>query len=218
MTKVKICGVREVTHALSAAEAGADFVGFILAPGRRQVSPEMAKEIVAALKGLEHPPLTVGVFVNAKAEEVNRIVRFAGLDMVQLSGDESWEYSLAIDRPITKVVHVPDYKSSRELMSHLELGRRTLGERPFIPLLDSGGSGAYGGTGEVFDWEVVGDIPEEFTAVVAGGLTPENVGELVRRTKPWGVDVSSGVETEGRKDSLKIRAFLEAVRQADQKI
>ena len=213
MTKVKICGFCEVEHALAAAEAGVDFVGIVFASSRRQITPERAKEIVLAIKGLERCPFTVGVFVNTPAQEVNGTANYCGLDLVQLSGDESWEYCLAIERPIIKAVHTPNHRSSDEVLADLELGRKVLGARGFTCLLDSGGGGAYGGTGQAFDWRVAGEVSHRFPVIVAGGLTPENVEQAIRVTTPWGVDVSSGVETRGRKDTLKIRAFVEAVRE-----
>ncbi len=215
MTKVKICGIGEAEHALVAAQAGADFVGMVFASSKRQITPYVAKDIVCTVKDMERHPLTVGVFVNTPAEEVNRITRLSGLDLVQLSGDESWDYCLAIEKPIIKAIHVSDYESSREILSYLELGRKTLGVRPFILLLDSGGKGVYGGTGETFDWRMAGEVPKEFPVMLAGGLTPENVRKSIELAMPWGVDVSSGVETGGRKDILKIRAFVEAVRKVD---
>lgn len=215
MPRVKICGISEVEHALVAAEAGADYVGMVFAASRRQITPERAKEIVLAIKALEHPPFTAGVFVNTPAREVNSIATYCGLDLVQLSGDESWEYCLTIERPIIKAVRVPGHRSSDEILARLELGRRVLGAREFTCLLDSGAAGVYGGTGQAFDWEVTGEVSRRFRVIIAGGLTPENVGQAIRVATPWGVDVSSGVETGGEKDSLKIRAFVEAARRAD---
>lgn len=215
MTRVKICGISRVEHALAAAEYGADFIGVVFAPSKRQVTPEKAKEIVCAVKSLEHPPLTVGVFVNVSASEVNGAAGYCGLDLVQLSGDESWEYCLAIEKPVIKAVHVPVYTSGKEIASYLALGRRILGTKLPPCLLDSGGNGVYGGTGQAFEWRVAGEVSKEFPVIIAGGLTPVNVTQAIARARPWGVDVSSGVETGGIKDTAKIRAFIEAVRQVD---
>ena len=217
MTRVKICGISEIEHALAAAEAGADFVGMVFAPSKRQIAPERGREIVLAIGGLEHPPLTVGVFVNTPAQEVNIIASYCRLDFVQLSGDEPWEYCLAMERPVIKAVRVPNRRSSKEILAHLELGRGVLGAERFTCLLDSGGEGSYGGTGQAFDWGVAAEVSRRFQVIIAGGLTPENVGQAIRVAMPWGVDVSSGVETGGRKDTLKIGAFVEAVRRADQR-
>lgn len=214
MVKVKICGIREVEHALVASQTGADFVGLIFAESKRQITPKKAKEIVDSVRRLKEHPLTVGLFVNTPASEVNRIARECGLDVVQLSGDETWEYCLDIEKPVIKAVHVSDYENSQAIIHYLKSGQIMLGDR-FPPLLDSGGKGTYGGTGEVFDWEVAREISSRFNVILAGGLTPENVGKAIRLVRPWGVDVSSGVETGGKKDSLRIKAFIDAVKKTD---
>lgn len=214
MTKVKICGLSEVEHAVAAAGAGADFVSMVFAPSRRQISPEKAITIVEAIRKLNPPPAVAGVFVNLEAGEVNRIARLCQLDWVQFSGDETWEYCLEIEKPVLKVIHVSQ-QTSKEVLTDIETGRRIMGKREFICLLDSGNKEAYGGTGETFDWRLAKEVAVRFPVMIAGGLTPENVGRLVEEVQPWGVDVSSGIETNGRKDIAKITAFIQAVRKAE---
>ena len=109
-------------------------------------------------------------------------------------------------------------RSAGEIMAEMEMGYRLSLEQELVCLLDSRGSGAYGGTGEVFNWQLAKEVAARFPVIVAGGLTPANVGQLVREVQPWGVDVSTGVETNGRKDVAKIRDFIEAVRRAERKV
>jgi phosphoribosylanthranilate isomerase len=176
---------------------------------------EQAKEIASAVKGhREGQVLTVGVFVNAPAAEVNRIADYCGLDRVQLSGDEPWDYLRDVERPVIKAVRVRRGQSSQDILAELAPGYRML-EAGFVCLLDCYAAGSYGGSGKAFDWRVAREAAQRFPVIVAGGLSPQNVGEAVRLAKPWGVDVSSGVESEGVKDSVMIKAFIEAVRRAD---
>jgi phosphoribosylanthranilate isomerase len=212
LTKIKICGITGVAYAQAAIEAGADLIGVVLAPSPRQVTYEKAREIVAAVKKHYFP--VVGVFVNKPAAAVNMVAAFCGLDWVQLSGDESWEYCQQIEKPVIKAVHImPDW-DEENLLAHLEEGQKKLGDRSPIYLLDTFVEDKYGGTGKVFAWKIARRAAAKYSAIIAGGLQPENVGEVVSGLKPWGVDVSSGVESQGVKDAAKIKAFVQAVRTA----
>jgi len=214
MTRVKICGIREEVHALAAIKAGADFIGFIFAPTRRQVSPAKAREIVDVVKKSSSAIKTVGVFVDTPASEVNRLADFCGLDWVQLSGNESWEYCRQIARPIIKAIRIGQ-QLREEINAELTAGLKTLSPQRFIILLDSQVEGKYGGTGITFNWRLAQQVVREFPVIIAGGLNPQNVAQAIEIAAPWGVDVSSGIETGGIKDVAKIKAFIEAVRRTD---
>jgi phosphoribosylanthranilate isomerase len=210
--RIKICGLTGIKPALEAGQAGADFLGLVFAPSRRQVTPEKGQAIVRAVRGLAPRPAVVGVFVNRSVGDVNRITDDCQLDWVQLSGRESWSYCQKIKKPIVKVIHISPGTTVEEVLSNIETGYHRLAKKEFFCLLDAKVGGAYGGTGQTFDWELARAVSARFPVMVAGGLTPTNVGQLIMVVKPWGVDVSSGVETNGRKDISKIKAFIEAVR------
>jgi phosphoribosylanthranilate isomerase len=225
MTLVKICGISDTKHARAAAALGADFVGMVFAPSRRQVTLGEAKRIAAALRkegegiplaadagGIEEAlgkrrPLIVGVFADQDADTINAISADVGLDLVQLSGSEPWEMCQQISRPIFKCMKVREGESAEDLAPHLHEGA--------IILLDPYVEGTYGGTGQTLDWEVAAAIARSRPTVLAGGLTPRNVAEAVGTVHPWAVDVSSGVETDGVKDTEKIRAFIAAAHEAN---
>ena len=216
MTRVKICGIRNEAHALAAAGAGADFIGLVFAPSPRQITPAQAEKIATAVKQSGHATEVVGDFVNLPASEVNKIADSCQLDWVQLSGDESWEYCYKINRPLIKAFRISRRQSPQEICDILAGGTKILTNQKHIYLLDSRVKGKYGGTGMTFDWNLARQVAEQFPVIIAGGLTPENVGELVKLTKPWGIDVSTGVETGGVKSVEKIRAFIRAVRSVEE--
>lgn len=215
MTFIKICGLSQVEHALAAAEAGADFVGMVFAEGRRKVSPEKSLEIVHALRKSQPRPEIMGVFAGTPAGEVNRIADYCGLDRVQLSGGESWEYCLQVRRPITKSLPISPETTADEVLATIKEGSALLKHMDVIFLLDTKVGNSSGGTGKTFDWSVAKKVAADFPVMVAGGLDPGNVTGLIEQVRPWAVDVSSGVETAGSKDEMKIGKFIEAVRRAD---
>ncbi len=212
MTYIKICGIRSEADALGAAKAGADFIGLVFAPSPRRVTPKLAGKITAALKENKAKAKTVGVFVNENPLIVNSIAVVCRLGMVQLSGDESWAYCRELALPIIKVFRLNDGNSAESLFLHLNNIKSM--KRPTI-MLDAALPGKYGGTGMIFNWELARPITKKYPVIIAGGLNPENVGEAIKTLKPWGVDVSSGVETNGVKDMTKVIKFITAVREAD---
>jgi phosphoribosylanthranilate isomerase len=214
LAKIKICGLADVDKALAAAAAGTDFLGLVFAPSRRRVAPEKACEIVEAVRHLNPCPAMVGVFVNAPVAEVNRVANMCHLDWVQLSGDESWEYCSQIACPVIKVIHVSPGTDVKLIEAEIENGYRLRPRGKLIYLLDTKVEDSYGGTGKVFDWRLARSISQRHNIMIAGGLDPSNVGRLIAEAAPWGVDVSGGVETEGKKDMLKVKTFIEIVRQS----
>lgn len=209
-TRVKVCGITRVEDALVAVEAGADALGFIFAESPRRVSVAQAGEIVSQIPPLVTP---IGVFVDEPPEVVAEVARAAGLRAVQLHGGESPECARAL-RSLAPVWVVKAFRVRGE-SALAEIGRYR--ECCDAVLLDAFVPGSAGGTGKVFDWS----LAERAVACgvplfLAGGLHPGNVAEAVRRVRPYAVDVSSGVEAgPGVKDHERLRAFLGAVRDAD---
>lgn len=203
--KVKICGITNANDALAAVEAGADALGFIFyEKSPRYVTPAVAAGIIAELPPLVTP---VGVFVNAGLAAVRSIMDTCGLAMAQLHGDEPASYCRELSRPSIKALRLKDRGSLLALAEYQGRG----GVRGFV--LDTFSELAYGGTGQLTDWNLAAEVAKSTPILLAGGLTPDNVMEAIRAVRPYGVDVSSGVESSpGKKDPAKIRAFLEAVR------
>jgi len=199
MVRVKICGICDAASAEAAVEAGADLLGFHFCRSDRRVSPEDARAI---LDGLAVRPSIVGVFIDQDADEVRDVADFVGLDLLQLHGSEKPGFDAG--RPVMKVLkirgeHVPDADAW-----------------PDPIMLDSWSADQRGGTGRTWQWDLARDLLAARKVFIAGGLEPGNVGEVVSRFKPYGVDVSSGVEASLRvKDPEKLRAFIHAVRLAE---
>ncbi len=215
MTRIKICGITEKSHALAAIECGSDFVGLVFAPSRRQISISRAQEIVSVIKEHSNTVEVVGVFVNVPAPVVNRTAATCNLDCVQLSGDEPWTYCREITRPLIKAVRVAQRQDPAVICDALASADRLLSSQRHLYLLDSLVKDSYGGTGITSDWKLFREVARQFPVIIAGGLTPENAARAIEMISPWGVDVSSGVESAGIKDVARIKAFVDAVRRAD---
>ncbi len=195
--KIKICGLKEVNHAVIAAELGADFLGFVFAESPRKVTPKQVSFITSQLPaGVQK----VGVFVDEKPETVNEIVSACGLDMVQLHGSESPAYCKMIDVPVIKAFRIKNNDYLKEMKLYRDYAE--------MFLLDTYIPGVAGGTGRTFDWNLAATVSEAGKIVLAGGLNPQNVAEACRIARPYAVDVSGGVETDGVKDVTKIEAFI----------
>ncbi|MBI4310143.1 MAG: hypothetical protein HY681_00050 [Chloroflexi bacterium] len=211
MTYVKICSIQDVAHAFAAAEAGADFVGFNFVPGvRRQLPEEKARAMIQAFRRQwgDRGPRLVGIFVDQPIEEVNRMLETCGLDMAQLSGGETPDYVRGLARPVLKAIQVPVGRPVADVARELDGVLAAYEQAGATPLLDPEVTGHHGGAGQAFDWAIAKALAQSHRFLLAGGLTPENVADAVRQVQPWGVDVSSGVETGGVKDVAKIRAFV----------
>ena len=202
MTRVKICGICRPEDGAAAAAAGATVIGMVFWPeSPRAIDVETARAIVSALPtGVP----AIGVFVNQPVDEINDIVGRAGLFGVQLHGDEPLETIAKIRRPVIRAMTVDDESAIEAVPPHVTV------------LLDAHDPARRGGTGLTIDWARAAGIAAVRHVVLAGGLTPGNVGNAIRRVSPYAVDVSSGVERAPReKDPALMRAFVDAVRRAD---
>lgn len=219
MTKVKICGVRSVENALAVADAGADMIGLNFYPkSPRYLTAEQASEIARKLRAVfgDARPTLVGVFVNASAEEIREVVERVGLDFAQLSGDESINTLSQLDGIAFKAIRPADVAAARADVERLAAAFPQGSAAPSI-LLDAYNPKLYGGTGETASESIARVVKAAAPRLMlAGGLNPDNVAGRVRRIRPWGVDVASGVEAEtpGIKNLGLVRAFIQAVRTA----
>lgn len=219
MAKVqaKICGIKTVEAALTAAEAGADMLGLVFyPPSPRFVSIEDAEAITMVIQALpmEIRPKLVGLFVNEPLEKLAETAQTLSLDYLQLSGDETPEFCQKATKikPVLKSLRLPA-GISRENALQLVEAYATISN--VTVLLDTPKQGFYGGTGETGDWEAARAVCQTYPVILAGGLTPENVAEAITLVQPYGVDVSSGVEVTGKfgeKDLSKIKKFLAEVK------
>lgn len=196
-TELKICGLSRIEDIIAVNRHGADFAGFVFfEKSKRYVDPYKANELISLLRADIKP---VGVFMDEPLDNVVRIARISGVELVQLHGHESEEYveyvKRTLDRPVIKA-----YKASEE--GALEKAAQSSAD---YVMIDSGA-----GSGKKFDWSILKDFKRDY--FLAGGLDPESVGEAIRMLEPFAVDVSSGVETDGIKDEKKIAEFIKAVR------
>jgi len=209
VTKIKICGIKTLDDALAAIEAGADYLGFNFYPKSvRFIEMNSCAEITSVLKK-ERPQITlVGVFVNSAVEEMKDIMETCSLDLAQLHGDEKPDVLSALDGKAFKAFRgIPDAERINGFA------------RSDVPsfLVDASVKGLYGGSGVTADWNGAAELAKKYPLLLAGGLTPENVAEAVRRVKPWGVDVASGVESApGQKDAAKMVEFVKKIREVEE--
>ena len=221
MTAFKICGLRELGHALAATDAGADYLGFVFVPGvRRRISADRASEIIQECRRLRASdmPAIVGLFANQTLEDVNQIVRHCSLEFAQLCGDEPPEYWERVEAPVIRQIKVREDRPRDETIDEVRRRVDEVVSGMHTALLDKHQAGHLGGAGKSFDWSIARDVARSHEFLLAGGLTPENVLQAITEVSPWGVDVSSGIETDGVKDLTKIAAFAEEVRRADEAI
>ena len=203
MVKIKICGITELGDALHALDCGADALGFVFYErSPRVITRQKAQAIIAQL-----PPFVtvVGLFVNEDPGTVREIADDCGLDLIQYHGDESPETVRLAPRRSIRALRVKGNEIINEIDRYPASGL----------LLDAWVTGSFGGTGVLCNWEIAAEIAQKRPVILAGGLTPENVAEAIKTVRPYGVDVSSGVEaTPGRKDRKKVAAFIKAAQLA----
>ncbi len=198
--QVKICGLRTRDQLLTAIDAGADLLGLMFyESSSRYIYPQEAMELLKTLEDSQSASAIVGIFVNEEAEFINDIVERVGLHVVQLHGDEPPEFCKRIKRPVIKGLR-PNSITDLNLVEEYEATTWRI-------LLDTP-TAKWGGSGETHDWGIARKEAQRMPIILAGGLTPENVSEAIQRVRPWGVDVSSGVEVNGQKDAGKIQAFI----------
>ena len=204
MTIVKICGIKTLSEALAAVDAGADYLGFNFYPKSvRYIKAHEFLPIASVLKK-ELPSIKrVGVFVNASQAEIAALLETGALDLAQLHGDESPEFCASFgDRAFKAYRCVPDAGANPYFRN----------EAPAL-LVDASVNGSYGGTGLTADWPAAARLAKRYPLLLAGGLNPDNVAQAVAQVNPWGVDVASGVESSpGKKDPARMKAFVQAVR------
>ena len=203
ITQIKICGITNLEDALGAVAAGANALGFVFyEKSPRYVLPEKVGQIVSAL-----PPFvtTVGLFVNASPDRIKQTMQIAGLNVIQLHGNELPEDCCLSPYPVIKAVRVKNTDSLAGIDNY----------QVSALLLDAWSDQQYGGTGECFDWQLAKKLTGRVPIILAGGLNPDNVAQAIREVNPYAVDVSSGVEESPRhKDHKKVRKFTQQVRQA----
>lgn len=208
--QVKICGLRTHLHMNAAIEAGADMLGLMFyEPSHRYIEPAQVKMLLENTRFSASPgdeqvaPDLVGVFVNKEADFINEVVEQVGLHFVQLHGNEPPGFCQSIKRPVIKALQLVDRNDQGIVKAYQEAAWRILLDTP---------SSGWGGTGTTHNWEIAHNLAQDTPILLAGGLTPENVTEAISCVHPWGVDVSSGVETNKAKDVAKIHAFIKNVR------
>ncbi len=213
MVRVKICGITNLDDAILAAEAGADFLGFVFYPkSPRYVTPETARDLIAALRGSRLAPRFVGVFVDEPVDNVRRIMDLCGLDLAQLHGSEPpLEVQMLAPRAY-KALRPKHWADAYAAVGAYQASVPMRDDQPAF-LIDAYHPWQFGGTGEEADQRSARLVAARFPILLAGGLTPENVRAAIENVRPWGVDVSSGVEAApGKKDAEKVRAFIATAR------
>lgn len=195
-TKIKICGVKSLEDIAIVNKYDIDYVGFVFAKSKRQITKELAKKMKEKL----NPKIkAVGVFVDAPYENINETIQYVGLDMVQLHGNETNDLCIKINKPVLKSISIRNKDSINKVSQYKNI---------YGFVVD----GAVAGSGKVFDWNFIGDISSKYITFLAGGLNEKNVEEAIQKINPQVVDVSSGVEVDGIKNEEKIKQFVRKVK------
>lgn len=202
--RIKICGITNLDDALAAVDFGADALGFVFFRG----SPRFisCKDAAAIIKNLPSFITTIGVFVDEKPKEIKKITDSTGIDVIQLHGNEPPEMC-NLSRRIIKAIRVKSLESLDPLIYYRDMVS--------VFLLDTFTPNVFGGTGQIFNWDIAVEAKQFGRIILSGGLTPDNISNAVTRVKPYGVDVSSGVESEkGKKDHKKMKLFIERAKES----
>jgi phosphoribosylanthranilate isomerase len=205
VTQVKICGITNKEDAMCAADCGATALGFIFyPPSPRYVKPENARKIIRALP---KEIVKVGVFVNEKADEIKKVVKYCGLDMIQFHGDESPEYCR--DLPASRIIKAIELKDEDDLNHVLNYDVAAL-------LVDSRHAGLYGGTGRKANWDLACRVKNKKPLILSGGLNEDNIAQAIKDVASHGIDINSSVESEpGKKDHAKLARIFDIIRAVD---
>ena len=205
MIQIKICGITNKEDALCAAKLGATALGFIFYPASpRYITPEAVQKIASVLPD---ELVKVGVFVNEKATEIKRVMKYCGLDMIQLHGDESPAYCREF--PASQVIKAVEFKNDDDF-------NQASGYDVAAILVDSRHAGLYGGTGKKANWELACRIKNKKPLILSGGLNEGNIAEAIKAVLPNALDINSGVELKpGKKDHAKMARIFDIIRHAD---
>lgn len=205
MTQIKICGITNEEDALYAAKLGAAALGFIFyPPSPRYVRPKVVRKIV---KKLPLNLVKVGIFVNESAEKINKIIKYCGLDFIQLHGDEPVEFCRNF--PASTIIKTVELLRESDLVKAFSYNVAAI-------LVDSRHAGLYGGTGKKADWKLAQRIKSKKLLILSGGLNGENIKEAIEKIAPHALDINSGVEkSPGKKDHIKLARLFDIVRAAN---
>ena len=208
---IKIDGLRTVANAEYVVAAGADLFGLVFAEARRKVDPRTAREIVDEVRALDGSGRlrALGVFVDQSADEINRIADAADLDLIQLHGEEPPELANAVERPVIRAFRSRPDLTVTMIDDYLEAMAKG---RLAAAIIDGYDPTQPGGSGAGADWALASAVASRHPVLLAGGLTPKNVATAIKAVRPWGVDVSSGVEVDGRKDRDLMVSFVREAR------
>lgn len=203
MSIVKICGIRDAELAIVAADSGADYLGFMFAPSKRQISPIDAAAIISRVKDAGYSAQAVGVFVDPTVDELLAAIDISGIDLVQLSGEETPQFTDDVPVDVIKAIPAGSQDTESDILDRVRSWKRAR-----HVMLDANDASGRGGTGKRANWDLAASITRHIPLILAGGLDPDVVAEAIAMVRPIGVDVSSGVEINGAKDADKIRRFI----------
>ncbi|MFL2761917.1 MAG: phosphoribosylanthranilate isomerase [Dehalococcoidia bacterium] len=213
MTNIKICGIRKMSDAKIALQEGAHFIGFVFVDNvTRKINESTAKQIIKEIKiaqKFDSPLKFVGLFANQQINTINHIIKECELDYVQLCGDEPPSLWKSIDAQVIKQLRIPPTGKNNIDPEMIIRSAETIFSSGSTILIDSEVKGKLGGTGIQPDWNLASKISSEYPIILAGGLTPKNISDAILSVSPWGVDVSSGVESNNQKDPRKIVEFIQ---------